>query len=323
MKETDELYMKRCLFLAQKGLGATAPNPMVGAVIVVGGEIVAEGWHRQYGGPHAEIDAINNLIDKELLKQATMYVNLEPCSHFGKTPPCANTLVSYGIKKVVIGSADPNPKVNGQGIGILKDAGVEVVTDVLKNECDFLNRRFFTFHQKKRPYIILKWAQTQDGFMDILRPDPDKNYKYWITNDELRTLSHKWRSEESAILIGYNTFKNDNPQLTNRLYSGKNPIPIVLSRDNVKIGDEMYALKSGEDSLSEVLELLHSKSVQSVIVEGGRKTLDSFLDKGLYDEIRVLTGGQKWGAGAVAPSVAAEPDKEFSAGDNRVEIYYR
>ncbi|MCQ2286930.1 MAG: bifunctional diaminohydroxyphosphoribosylaminopyrimidine deaminase/5-amino-6-(5-phosphoribosylamino)uracil reductase RibD, partial [Bacteroidales bacterium] len=190
----DELYMKRCLDLAAKGLGHVQPNPMVGAVIVKDGKIIAEGWHKKFGGPHAEINAINNLKDKSLLKQATMYVSLEPCAHFGKTPPCANAIVSYGIPKVVIGSTDPNLKVNGKGIEILKQAGTEVITGILKDECDFLNRRFFTFHIKKRPYILLKWAQTRNGFMDIARPNPNEKYEYWITNEECKMLTHKWRS---------------------------------------------------------------------------------------------------------------------------------
>lgn len=323
MKELDELYMRRCITLAHNGLGSVQPNPMVGAVIVVDGKVVGEGWHKKYGGPHAEINAINSLSDKELLKKATMYVSLEPCAHFGKTPPCANALVECGVKRVVIGSTDPNPKVNGKGIGILRAAGIEVTIGVLQKECDFLNRRFFTFHNKKRPYIILKWAQTKDGYMDILRPDPEKEYKYWITNAELRTLTHKWRSEEDAILVGYNTFKNDKPLLTNRLYSGKNPVPVVLGRNEIKIGDNLFSLSSENNSMDEIMQLLYNQNIQSVIVEGGRKTLDRFLEADLYDEVRILVGNKIWGEGVPAPSLPAQPSKELSVAGDTVKYIFR
>ena len=322
MKADDELYMRRCIALANNGLGSVSPNPLVGAVIVADGKIAGEGWHKKYGGPHAEINAINSLADKEVLKHSTMYVSLEPCSHFGKTPPCANALVNYGVKRVVIGSTDPNPKVNGKGIAILKAAGIEVTVGVLQKECDFLNRRFFTFHNKKRPYIILKWAQTKDGYMDVLRPDPEKEYNYWITNAELRTLSHTWRGEEDAVLVGYNTFKNDKPLLTNRLYSEKNPIPVILSRGNVRIGNETFSFSQEKNSLNEVLHLLYNQNIQSVSVEGGRKTLDRFLEADLYDEIRILTGDKIWGQGVTAPAVPVQPDKEFSVSGDTVKYIF-
>ena len=219
----DEMYMSRCLQLAALGLGKVQPNPMVGAVIVHHDTIIGEGWHRQYGQGHAEVNAFASVTQPELLKESTMYVSLEPCSHFGKTPPCADAIIRHGIPKVVIGTVDSNAKVNGGGIKKLQDAGIEVVTGVLADQCKELNRRFFTYHEQKRPYVILKWAMTRNGYMDIDRQQqPDG--QYWITNPELKTIVHQWRSEEDAILIGYNTMVNDKPQLTTRLFPGRSPL---------------------------------------------------------------------------------------------------
>ena len=223
----DETYMRRCLQLAALGLGSTSPNPMVGAVIVRDGVIIGEGYHHRCGEAHAEVNAINSVNDKELLKSSTLYVNLEPCSHFGKTPPCADAIIRHGIPKVVIGSIDYHDKVNGNGVRKLREAGVQVVENVCREECEELNRRFFTFHRKHRPYIILKWAQTRDGFMDIDRSEGNVN-SYWITNYALKVLTHKWRSEEDAILVGYRTMQNDRPQLTTREYPGKDPQRFVM-----------------------------------------------------------------------------------------------
>src|SRR5574344_910786 len=221
--------MSRALELASDGLGYAQPNPMVGCVIVKDDHIIGEGWHRQYGQPHAEVNAINSVADKSLLKESTLYVNLEPCSHYGKTPPCAKALIEYGIPKVVIANKDSNPKVSGRGIQMLKEAGIEVKVGVLEQEARFFNRRFFTYFEKNRHYIILKWAMTIDGFMDIDRTDQHPQ-SYWITNKMLQILSHRWRSEESAILVGYKTVVNDNPQLTVRYYSGKNPTRLVYDK---------------------------------------------------------------------------------------------
>src|ERR1019366_6213146 len=223
----DEQYMKRCLDLAIKGLGHVAPNPLVGCVIVDEGKIIGEGYHQKFGEAHAEVNAVNAVPDElnHRLPHSTLYVNLEPCSHFGKTPPCADMIVSHKIKRVVIGSFDPNLQVNGQGIQKLKDAGIEVSTGVLEEESDFLNRRFMTFHRQHRPYIILKWAKSVDDFMA-----PDESKQVWLTGDESKKLVHQWRSEEQAILVGKRTVEIDDPQLTVRLVKGKNPVRLVIDR---------------------------------------------------------------------------------------------
>lgn len=303
----DENYMKRCLELAANGLGSVQPNPMVGAVIVVDGRIIGEGWHHRYGGPHAEVNALRSVKQPELLTQATLYVNLEPCSHFGKTPPCCDALIRHHIPRVVIGTVDSNPKVSGEGIRRMREAGIEVVTGVLADECRQLNKRFFTFHEQHRPYVILKWAQTADGFMDIDRRQGHA-HEYWITNQELKVLTHKWRSEEDAILIGYNTLQNDHPQLTTREYTGKNPQRFVMAREGTPLPDGFTLLA---DNVRKALQQLYEKQIQSVIVEGGRKTLDKFLQSGLWDEARVLTGNKTFGAGLPAPVLQKEAKEEM------------
>lgn len=294
----DEVYMSRCLQLAALGLGKVQPNPMVGAVIVHQDKIIGEGWHRQYGQAHAEINAFASVKQPDLLKESTMYVSLEPCSHFGKTPPCADAIIRYGVPKVVIGTVDSNAKVNGGGIKKLQDAGIEVVTGVLADQCKELNRRFFTFHEQKRPYVILKWAMTRNGYMDIDRQqNPDG--QYWITNHELKTLVHQWRSEEDAILIGYNTMVNDRPQLTTRLFPGKDPQRFVC-QSNSENSEATYYHALPQNP-AEALHQLYEMKIQSVIVEGGRKTLQRFIDSGLWDEVRILIGDQLWESGVKAP----------------------
>ena len=317
---TDEQYMQRCLELAKLGLGNVQPNPMVGAVIVHNGRIIGEGYHQQYGGVHAEINAINSVNDKELLKESTIYVNLEPCSHYGKTPPCADKLIEMQFPRVVIGATDPHDKVNGKGIEKLRGAGIEVETHILESECVALNKRFFTFHQKQRPYIILKWAQTADGFMDIDRSSqhPDT---YWITNSEMRVLVHKWRSEEPAILVGYNTYKNDQPQLTTRCYPGKNPARYIAARNPQEIDIEGFTIVP--DNVPDILRKLYEDRMQSVIVEGGRKTIDMFIESGLWDEARVLTGNVKWGKGVPAPNVSGKIVKMLNINGDKVAISQR
>lgn len=311
--------MRRCLQLAALGLGKTSPNPMVGAVIVHNDRIIGEGYHHQCGQAHAEINAINSVQNIELLKDSVLYVNLEPCSHFGKTPPCADAIIKFGIPKVVIGTVDCHSKVNGSGIQKLKDANIEVITGVCASECEDLNKRFFTFHRYKRPYIILKWAQTSDGYMDIERSDGVQQ-SYWITNRAMKTLSHKWRSEEDAILIGYNTLKNDNPQLTTREYPGKNPKRFVMQR-NAKYNphDSFIQLP---DNPKEALEILYNIGIQSVIIEGGRKTIDSFLKEEFWDEARVLVGNAVWKRGLKAPQIPDVPYDVENIEDNRL-IYVR
>ena len=229
--------MLRCLQLAKNGLGSTYPNPMVGSVIVYEDRIIGEGWHQQAGQPHAEVNAVNSVNDQSLLDKATIYVSLEPCSHFGKTPPCSDLIIAKGIKKVVIGTVDPFAEVAGRGIKKLIDAGCEVLVGVLEQECQQLNKRFFTFHQKKRPYIILKWAESLDGFIAPEAKSRSSREPVWITNSYSKQLVHKWRAEEQSILVGTKTVEADNPSLTTRDWSGKSPTRIVLDRE-LKISEE-------------------------------------------------------------------------------------
>lgn len=316
----DEMYMRRCLQLASLGLGKVQPNPMVGAVIVHEGQIIGEGYHHQYGQPHAEVNAFNSVSDKSLLKESTLYVSLEPCSHYGKTPPCAEAIIRYGVPKVVVGITDPHDKVNGNGIRMLQEAGIEVVQHVCESECRELNRRFFTYHQHQRPYIILKWAQTADGFMDIDRSDASQVHDYWITNETLKVIVHKWRSEEDAILVGYRTMLNDKPQLTNRLYPGKSPQRFVMQRGEEILSELPYT--AVPENVEACLQMLYDRRIQSVIVEGGRCTLDRFIEAGLWDEARVLVGSQCWGQGLPAPSLPETPYKTELIDHNKI-LYVR
>lgn len=315
----DEMYMQRCLQLASLGLGDVQPNPMVGAVIVKDGQIIGEGYHHKYGGPHAEVNAIDSVKDKELLKKSTIYVNLEPCSHFGKTPPCADLIIRMGIPKVVIGTVDYHDKVNGHGITKLREAGVEVVTGVCEAECVELNKRFFTYHRQHRPYVILKWAQTADGYMDIDRSESPVD-SYWITNPTLKVIVHKWRSEEDAILVGHNTMLNDKPQLTTRLYPGKDPQRYLMQRGDEQIAPLPCTLTPS--NVEECLHIMYDNRVQSVIIEGGRKTLDMFITSGLWDEARILVGSQYWGKGLPAPVLTQTPNK-IEVIDNNKIMYVR
>lgn len=316
----DEIYMHRCLQLAKLGLGKVQPNPMVGAVIVYNHQIIGEGYHHEYGQPHAEVNAIASVQDPSLLSKSTLYVSLEPCSHFGKTPPCADAIIRHHIPKVVVGTTDPHDKVNGNGIQKLKDAGIEVVQHVCEAECRELNKRFFTFHQQHRPYIILKWAQTADGYMDIDRSNPANIGDYWITNQALKVIVHKWRSEEDAILVGYNTVINDRPKLTTRLYPGKNPKRYVMCRKTENIDFQYYTPISLD--LEAAMQTLYDQRVQSVIVEGGRKTLDLFIAAGLWDEARILIGSQHWGKGTKAPELPELPQLIQQVDDNII-LYVR
>ena len=315
----EETYMRRCLQLAALGLGSTSPNPMVGAVIVRNGVVIGEGYHHRCGEAHAEVNAINSVKDKELLKSSTLYVNLEPCSHFGKTPPCADAIIRYGIPKVVIGSIDYHDKVNGAGVRKLREAGVEVVENVCREECEELNRRFFTFHRKHRPYVILKWAQTLDGYMDVDRCEGNTT-SYWITNYALKVLSHKWRGEEDAILVGWRTMKNDRPQLTTREYPGKDPRRFVMQRGDEVISELPYTPLPVE--AEEALDVMYQLNIQSVIIEGGKNTLEKFIAAGLWDEARILVGNQKWGRGLSAPGLPGIPEKTVNIDDNQL-IYVR
>ncbi|HHU47769.1 MAG TPA: bifunctional diaminohydroxyphosphoribosylaminopyrimidine deaminase/5-amino-6-(5-phosphoribosylamino)uracil reductase RibD [Bacteroidales bacterium] len=320
--EKDIFFLERCLQLAQLGLGNVQPNPLVGAVITYEGKIIGEGWHQQFGQAHAEINAIQSVKNRELLKKSTLYVNLEPCSHYGKTPPCTEEIIRQGIPKVVIGTLDPYENSKGRGVRQLQDAGIEVKHSIIPEKCLFLNRRFFTFHEKKRPYIILKWAKTKNGFMDIKRDGGQKKMSYWITNNELRTLAHQWRSEEEAILIGYNTLVNDTPQLTTRFFSGKNPIPVIVYRDKIEINNKSFTFVREKSKIENILYFLYQQNITSVIVEGGCKTLNMFIETNIWDEARVLTGNVSWKEGTYAPTLPLTPHKEVNINHNTVQYFY-
>jgi len=328
-----EKYMRRCLDLARLGFGNTVPNPMVGAVIVYKNKIIGEGYHKKCGEPHAEVNAINSVKDKSLLKKSTIYVNLEPCAHYGKTPPCASLIVDIGIPNVIIGSVDTAAHVAGKGIEILKKSGCHVATGVLEDESRELNKRFFTFHEKNRPYIILKWAQTKDGFIDVLRTKDSPVMPTWITNNYSKSLVHKWRSEEQAILVGTNTALQDNPSLTTRNWRGRNPLRIVLDQHlilpeslnifkqdakTIVIADksaQSRALKYNKhlngikfvdyhkDFYSQLFRILINKNIQSVIIEGGEKVLNSFIKRELWDEARIFYGDKQFIQGVRAPNI--------------------
>ncbi len=322
--------MQRCLQLAANSLGNVTPNPMVGCVIVHNGYIIGEGFHANYGEAHAEVNAINSVKDKAILKDATLYVSLEPCSHFGKTPPCSDLIIESGIKRVVIACSDTNPLVAGKGIEKLKRARVEVISGVLEKEARELNKRFFTFHEQKRPYIILKWAQTADGFIDRKRND-NTQPALQISNEHSKRLLHKWRNEEQAIMVGTNTARLDNPRLDVRLVSGKNPLRIVLDK-NLELAESLHlfdgsqltlvftskkravqtdvefiAIDFEKNVLQQVMSVLHDKQIQSVIVEGGSKLVQNFIDENLWDEARVFISETFIVDGVAAPKLNAEP----------------
>lgn len=327
----NEKYINRCLDLAKNGLGNTYPNPMVGAVIVHENKIIGEGWHQQAGKPHAEVNAIASVKDESLLKQSSIYVNLEPCSHYGKTPPCSDLIIEKGIKKVVIGMLDPFEKVAGRGIQKLISAGCNVQVGVLEKECKELNKRFLCYHMQKRPYLILKWAASQDGFLSpYLFPEVPKNpAPVWITGNQSKQLVHKWRSQEQAILVGANTVLADQPSLTTRLWKGKNPTRIVIDphlkldvsskvfneeAKSIWIHDAKLECKANENSiceginfednpLQELMQVLYTHEIQSLIVEGGAYTLNAFIEANLWDEARVFNGKSIFNKGTAAPKL--------------------
>ena len=344
----DESYMLRCLEIAKNGLGTTAPNPMVGAVIVHEDKIIGEGFTSPYGGPHAEVNAINSVVDKTLLKHATIYVTLEPCSHHGKTPPCADLIAKHGIPRVVIGLIDPHTKVAGKGIEKLKNAGSEVTTGCLELKCREHHRRFLMFQEKKRPYIILKWAQTADGFIAPKKEERTTNPEpYWITNPYSRQLVHKWRSEEQSILVGTNTVLEDNPKLNVRLYTGKNPTRIVLDR-KLKISADHHIMDGSIPTLvltdtvdtplqienvsyhqidfkgdiaQQICEVLYKENITSVLIEGGSQTLQTFIDSGLWDEARVFIGDSQFKTGIPAPELKGKIISTKSIDKDTLKIY--
>lgn len=318
--------MYRCLQLARIGDGYVAPNPMVGAVIVHNDRIIGEGYHQRYGEAHAEPNALNSVTEKELLKESTMYVNLEPCSHFGKTPPCANLIISQGIPKVVIGTMDPNPKVAGRGIELLREAGIEVITGVLENECNELNKRFFIWQRENRPFVLLKWAQTRDGFIDEYRTTIGKG-PVQISNLLTKQFTHKYRAQNQSIMVSTNTAVLDNPSLSVRRWAGKNPIRVILDRSgriptDYHIFDESVRtliftertdrvssekleyliIDFSANVIQQVLTLLAQKNIHSVLVEGGSQLLSSFIQSGMWDEAHVEISTGELGQGVPAPT---------------------
>lgn len=324
--KVQEKYIKRCIELAKNGLGTTYPNPLVGCVIVFENTIIGEGWHKKSGEAHAEVIAIESVQNKELLSSSTLYVSLEPCSHFGKTPPCADLILKYKIPNVVIGTIDPNSKVAGKGIQKLKDSGVNVTFGILEKEGNELNKRFFTFHRKSRPYIILKWAESADGFISPINKSEQK--PVWISNEYSRQLVHKWRSEEQAILVGTQTIIDDNPSLTVRDWVGINPIRVIIDKENTidssynvfdnqaktivfsskevtSNSDTIQYIKVDFDknSTQAIVDKLFENNIQSIIIEGGRKTIQSFIDAHLWDEARVFIGGINLNEGTKAPKI--------------------
>ena len=341
--KTHEYFIDKCISLARKGALDVSPNPMVGCVIVNDGDIIGEGYHKKYGKNHAEVNAIHSVRDKSELKNSILYVNLEPCCHHGKTPPCTDLIVKYNIPKVVIGCIDTFSKVSGQGIKKLKDNSVEVIYGVLEKDCIELNKRFFCYHTKKRPYIILKWAKSKDNFIAPINQEKP----FWMTSEKSKKLVHSWRAEEDAILVGRKTVVADNPSLTVRMCEGKNPIRIIIDKEllldkksnvfddqaetivfnNIKsaIIDKTTYLKTDFNNLNEgILNQLYNRSILSLIIEGGTITINSFIEKNLYDEIRVFTADKLLEKGINSPEL---PDinliKTSIINNDKLEVYKR
>lgn len=340
-----DTYMRRCIELAQQGAGRVSPNPMVGAVIVYQDKIIGEGWHQQYGAPHAEVNAVRDVTGNhanaaDLLRSSTIYVSLEPCAHFGKTPPCADLIISRQIPEVVIGCTDPFSEVAGKGIEKLRAAGIKVTLNVLQQECIWLNRRFFTRIKKQRPYLILKWAQTADGFFA-----PADHSKKWISGTQAKKLVHKWRSEEDAVLVGKNTALIDDPQLSVRDWTGRNPVRIVVDRrlelpQTLHIFDrsvETIVFNSIKTDISDNLKYLELEDfdtllpqlicyqlylmdIQSVIIEGGAAILSLFINAGLWDEARIFTSQATWASGIPAPAITGISHEELLVGADVLQV---
>ncbi len=342
----EEFYMQRCIELAQKGIGSARPNPSVGCVIVHKDSVIGEGYTSAYGGPHAEVNAIQSVREKRLLEKSTLYVTLEPCSHFGKTPPCADAIIAHKIPKVVIGCLDTYSLVSGKGIARLKNAGLTVRVGVLEHECKEQHKRFFTIQNKKRPYIILKWAETRDGF--IAPQTKEKNRPVWISNEASQQLVHKWRSEEQAILVGTNTAIVDNPKLDVRNWGGKNPVRILLDRTlRTPLDSNLFdgsvqtivftaankkfflpkknvtyrQMDFSKNRELQICQTLAKENIQSVLVEGGREVLQSFIDAGLWDEARVFIGDVDFKKGVLAPKLNEIKTTEFKIKDTLLNFY--
>ena len=340
----DDIWMKRCLELAQRGAGTVSPNPMVGAVLVHNNRVIAEGWHERWGGPHAEVNCFHAVAtsDERLVRESTLYCNLEPCSHHGKTPPCADLVVKKGVKRVVIANTDPNPLVSGRGVEQIRHAGIQVETGVMENDGLFLNRYFFTRIIQKRPYVILKWAPSADGFMVI------KGEKTAISGPAALRLAHRWRSESDAILVGAATATTDNPSLDSRLWFGKNPIRVLLdgagsvpshinllsdNRGTLIFGPhrpglpacKRFAGTHTHTPVRDVTEVLFSENIGILYVEGGTGVLEQFISDGLWDEIRIIGSRRILGSGVRAPAVPEGTTgyTAFEAGEDLVKIYFR
>lgn len=321
MRLADELYMRRALELATLGMAATRPNPLVGCVVVYKNKIIGEGWHQQYGGPHAEVNALNSVTDKSLLPESNVYVTLEPCSHYGKTPPCADFLLAHGVRSIFVCNTDPNPLVAGRGIRKLLDTGCEVHVGLLEDEGRELNKLFFTFHRHQRPYIVLKWAETADGYIARSNLEPVA-----ISGNLARKLVHKWRTEEQAIMVGTRTAWADNPRLNAREWTGTQPVRIVIDKDlrlppNLHLFDksqptlvynyerqehqpnlEYIKVTPAANLITQILPDLYRRNLQSVLIEGGTILLKYFLEAGIWDEVRVLRSAQVLNAGLKAPA---------------------
>ncbi len=337
-------WMQRCLQLARNGMGNAAPNPMVGAVLVQGDQVLAEGWHRAHGGPHAEVECLNVFGEAEIPTDAVLYVSLEPCCHQGITPPCADLLIARNVRTVVVGCTDPNPRVAGQGIARLREAGITVITDVLRAECRWLNRRFITSMEQDRPHVVLKWARSSDGFLDR-HPRGDRGVQR-ISSFATDVLVHRWRSEEQAIMAGSRTVVNDDPRLDVRHVAGRSPLRVVLDRQGITSpashvydgsvptllfsglqrnvpGAEQVVLAAGAGPLEAVLAELHRRKVRSLLVEGGAELLGHFIKAGLWDEAREIVGDVLFVQGTTAPRLAMLPHRTSVSGSDRIHCYTR
>lgn len=342
----DVKFMRRCLDLAVRAEGFTYPNPMVGAVIVHQGLIIGEGYHLKAGEAHAEVIAINSVKNKSLLKESTLYVSLEPCSHFGKTPPCSELIISHSIPRIVIGTIDTSGKVSGKGAERLSKAGCDVTIGVLEDECRRLNRRFFTWHEKRRPYVTLKWAQSRDGFIDIKRSAGSGAGPNWISGMTERVLVHKWRASEETILVGAETARQDHPKLNIRYWKGNDPLKLILSRsgslhkyltDSETNGtvivftenadaETAYAgkviIRKDIPAALQILDHLYNRGIQSLLIEGGAEVLNHFISNGLWDEARIFTGKKDFMEGIKAPAVSGKSYSQVDFGKSRLDVIF-
>ena len=341
--KTHEHFIEKCITLARKGILNVSPNPMVGCVIVYNDEIIGEGYHQEYGKSHAEVNAVKDVKDKSLLSKSTLYVNLEPCCHHGKTPPCTDLIIKHNFSKVVIGCIDPFSEVSGKGIKKLEDKSIEVVHGVLEEKCKDLNRRFFYFHKYKRPYIILKWAKSKDNYIAPINQEKP----FWMTSKESKTLVHNWRAEEDAILVGRKTVIADNPSLTVRMCEGKNPIRLVIDKslslnnnynifddhaktlvfNNIKsdiVSNTIYIKTDFNNLIEEILNELYKRKILSLIVEGGAITINSFIENNLYDEIRLFTTEKVLENGILSPQIPnIKMTKTTIINKDKLEVYKR